>query len=331
MAVLGGGPSSEREISLKTAREVFDHLPRAEFEAHFVEVLPDCRFSFDDGPPLGAGAALIELKRLGTEVVFPGLHGRWGEDGVVQGFLEVAGLPCVGSGVAASALAMDKSRTRDVLLANGFPMPRAVEVRDIEAARAALPDFGLPVVLKDPVGGSSLGMFIARTSDEAEAGIRSLLTAPGDRILMEEHVPGLELTCAVIGNASVGGELTAWPPVLIRPTRSDWFDFKTKYDPDAVEEICPAPVPAEILEVVSERSLQAHRLLRCDGLTRTDFIWPEGGEPLFLEINTLPGLTQASICPKAAAAASVSFSELLARLVTMSLDRAALRARSETP
>ncbi len=332
VAVLGGGLSPERDISLRTASEVRAHLPPDEFDAFFVEVLKDGAFRIAEDEPVSAGAALLELSRRGTAVVFPGLHGQWGEDGVVQGFLQAAGLPFVGSGVAASALAMDKARARDVLSHTGIQMPAALEIEGLDAPGATvkvLEAFDLPVVVKDPTGGSSLNLFIARSRAELTSALSSLLGAPGSRVLVEEYIPGLELTCAVLGNAGIGGELLAWPPVLIRPINSDWFDFRTKYDATAVEEICPAPVAPGALAMVAECAILAHRTLRCDGLTRTDFILADDGVPRFLEINTLPGLTSESICPKAAMAAGVSFPELLTRLVNMALERAAADAARE--
>ena len=334
VAVLGGGLSKERGISLKTANEVKSHLPADEFEAFSVEVTADGRFRIENGEPLSAGAALVELAKRDTGVVFPGLHGRWGEDGIVQGFLQAAGFPYVGSGVAASALAMDKARARDVLSLAGIQMADALEIEGLDGSGAAeevLGAFDLPVVVKDPTGGSSLDLYVTRTEAELTDALERLLDAPGARVLVEKFIPGQELTCAVLGNASIGGELEAWPPVLIRPTASDWFDFKTKYDADAVEEICPAPIDPQALALVTEWALTAHRTLRCDGLTRTDFILPDDGVPRFLEINTLPGLTTESICPKAATAVGVSFPELLRRLVNMALDLAAAGAANVLP
>jgi len=332
VAVLGGGLSPERDVSLRTAHEVRAHLPPAEFDAFFVEVREDGSFRIEEGEPVAAGAALIELSRRGTDVVFPGLHGRWGEDGVVQGFLQAAGFPYVGSGVAASSLAMDKARARDVLSHVGIEMPDALEIEGLNGPQATaevLEEFDLPVVVKDPTGGSSLNLFIVRSARELAGALNSLLGSPGSRVLVEEYISGLELTCAVIGNAGIGAELVAWPPVLIRPIDSDWFDFKTKYDADAVEEICPAPIGREALAKVTDCAILAHRTLRCDGLTRTDFILPDDQVPRFLEINTLPGLTSESICPKAAMAAGVSFPEVLRRLVNMALERAAADAARE--
>jgi D-alanine-D-alanine ligase len=135
------------------------------------------------------------------------------------------------------------------------------------------------------------------------------------------RIEGIEMTVPVLGNSSVGGEVRALPPILVRPLASDWFDTRTKYDPDAVEELVPAPVSEEIRGRVVGAAVTAHRVFRCDGLTRSDFIVPEDGVPRFLEINTLPGLTPASLCPKAAAAAGMSFGHLVAELVELAVQK----------
>ena len=322
VAVLGGGTSPERGISLMTAKSVRESLPPDEFDSCFVEIGPDGLWSVEGGPPVRAAAAASALHDAGVSVVFPGLHGRYGEDGTIQGFLEVAGFPYVGSGVAASALAMDKCRTREVLAAHGVPLPGGIEFSGEspeDAAAEAIRRLSLPAVVKHPTGGSSLEMKLVRDRSECLAALAEMLGSSGGRALVEEFVPGTELTCAVLGNASRGGGLEALPVVLIRPRRATWFDFATKYDPDAVDELCPAPVAAEVRARVADLSLLAHRVLRCDGLTRTDFIVPADGVPRFLELNTLPGLTPASISPKAAAAAGITFPELLRRLVRMAL------------
>jgi len=316
VAVLVGGTSPEREISLATGESVLLHFPCDRYEPRRVEILADGRWHRDRGdpvPPIAAGDVLG-----GIDLVFPALHGRFGEDGTVQGFLETVGLPYVGSGVRASAIAMDKARTREVLGVRGFAMPAAVEVH----AGAAVPDVALPAVVKDPTGGSSLDLAVVRTREALERAATKLLDRPGGRALVEAYVPGEELTCAVLGNASVGGDLRAFPPVLIRPLRSEWFDYETKYDPDAVDEICPAPVSPEVSARVVSLATAAHRALRCDGITRTDFIVPEDGEPRFLEINTLPGLTAASISPKAARASGMEFTDLIATLLDLARAKA---------
>lgn len=318
VAVLAGGVSTERTISLETARAILAGLPADRYEAIPVEVTAAGGWAVAGGPPEFPESAAARLRSLGVDVVFPGLHGRFGEDGVVQGFLETIGFPCVGAGVAASALAMDKARTRDVAAAHGVPLAPAVEIRwddSPENWRPRVAALGLPAVVKDPTGGSSIGVTIARSSAERDAATAALLDGVG-RALVEAHVAGLELTCAVLGNTARGGAVRALPPILIRPKRgAGWFDYETKYDPDAVDELCPAPVDPALSAAVADCAVRMHRAIGAAGITRSDFMAPEGGPPVFLEINTLPGLTPASLVPKAAAAAGLPFPELLAKLV----------------
>jgi D-alanine-D-alanine ligase len=328
VAVLAGGPSSERDISLQTGAAVMEHVPRDRIEPMWVEILADGRWAVEEAAPAPAWEALREFAERGVRVVFPALHGPFGEDGTVQGFLETAGLAYVGSGVGASAIAMDKTRAREVAAAHGVPLPNAVEIGGVtvsEALERVLERLAPPVVVKAPVGGSSLEVTIAPDREALAAALDQHLAAPGGRALVEERIPGPEITCAVLGNASVGEEPVALPPILIRPRGSDWFDYATKYDPDGVDEICPAPVPGELVEEIDGLARRVHRAIRADGLTRADFIVPEGGPPRFLEINTLPGLTEVSLCPKAARVAGIEFPELLHRLVTMALSRDAAR------
>lgn len=323
VAVLIGGVSSEREISLVTGRAILDGLPPDEFSTLPVEIGSDGLWAVGDEPPCVPEAAVGRLRAVGTDVVFPGLHGRGGEDGSVQGLLETAGLPYVGSGVTASAIAMDKARTRDVVKACGIAMPRALEIIGAEVEHAVLQvesAFGLPVVVKDPEGGSSIDVTLATNTRELRDALGSLLFRPAARVLIEEYIRGREFTCAVFGNASVSGPLTVLPPLYVKPITAEWFSFKTKYDSKAFEKVPPMEEDKTILAQVRDASLTVHRVLRCDGLTRTDFLVPVDGLPRFLEINTLPGLTPTSLCPAAAKLAGVSFPELLGLLVNMALE-----------
>lgn len=324
VAVLAGGTSPEHDVSLETAKAVLAHLPPDRYEGIRVEIGLDGRWAVADAEPTRPEIAVARLRELDVAVVFPGLHGRYGEDGTVQGFLEVLGLPYVGSRVAASALALDKARTREVLAAWALPMPNGAEIRAATfpvERRQRLDALGLPAVVKDPTGGSSLDLFVVRTEAERDTALDRLLSRPGGRALVETYLPGRELTVPVLGNGSLGTALRALPAILIRPRRAAFFDYATKYDPDAVDEICPAPVEPDVLDMASSLARQAHGVLGCDGLTRTDFIVGEDGIPRFLEINTLPGLTPASLCPKAARAAGMSFGDLLGELIDLALQR----------
>jgi D-alanine-D-alanine ligase len=324
VAVIGGGVSAERTVSLDTARAVRDHLPRDEFEARAVEILPDGTWRVGDARPEAPERAILRLKSARTAVVFIGLHGSLGEDGTIQGFLDVAGLPYVGSGVCASAIGMDKARAREVLSSHGLRVAPGLELSGIpptEAVALVKRQIGLPAVVKDPCGGSSIGVRLAGSDSALRRALREHLGRPGGRVVVEKFIRGRELSVPVIGNASRGGDLEALHPILIRPLGRDFFDFRSKYDPDCVEELCPAPVDPEVIRRVTEGALVAHLALRCDGISRTDFIVPQRGPPVFLEINTLPGLTAASLCPKAAAAAGLPFPELLRKLVRLALEK----------
>jgi D-alanine-D-alanine ligase len=253
------------------------------------------------------------------DVAFPALHGPYGEDGTIQGMLEVLGVPYVGSGTLASALAMDKTMAKKVFAADGIPLARGFEVRRADFASdpegtvdrvAAL----LPVVVKPVHQGSSIGIGMASRRDELERVLRDAF-AFDPRVLVEERIVGTELTAAVIGNR----ELQALPLVEIVAKRA-FFDYEAKYDPAASDEICPARVSAEVTREAQEIAMRAHRALGCRGLSRTDLIATEDRGLFVLELNTLPGMTVNSLLPKAARAAGIPFAALLDRLVRLALE-----------
>jgi D-alanine-D-alanine ligase len=252
------------------------------------------------------------------DVAFLALHGPYGEDGTLQGMLDLFGLPYVGSGTLASALAMDKVMARKVFAAEGIPTPRgaALERRDFEAdpARALRLASGLvPAVVKPSRQGSSIGMSLV--SDEG--GMQRALEEAfryDSRVLVEERVVGTELTVGVIGNR----ELEALPVVEIASKRA-FFDYRAKYDPSLCDEVCPARVPPAVAAAAQGLALRAHRALDCRGLSRVDMIHGPSGL-VVLEVNTMPGMTVHSLLPKAAAAAGIPFGELLHRLVQLALE-----------
>lgn len=255
------------------------------------------------------------------DVAFIALHGPWGEDGTIQGVLDLLGIPYVGSGVLASALAMDKVMAKTVLAANGIEVPRSEVVsareleRDPEAVRRAAEAVGYPVVVKPVRQGSSFGTHIVA----AEAGLTDAVKdALGydDRVLVEERLVGTELTCGVIR----GDDLVALPVIEIVPKR-EFFDYRAKYDPALSEEICPARVPTEVAARAQQISVRAHRALGCRGLSRTDLIWVKQDDRMpVLELNTIPGMTANSLLPKAARVAGIEFGDLLERLVRWALE-----------
>ena len=252
------------------------------------------------------------------DVAFLALHGPYGEDGTIQGMLDIIGIPYVGSGTLASALAMDKVMAKRVLGSEGVPTPRGIVVERADFKAEPEKDVRrvaevLPAVVKPVRQGSSIGMSVV--SDAAH--IRRALTEAfvyDSRVLVEERVTGTELTVGVVGNR----DLSALPVVEIVSKR-EFFDYRAKYDPALSEEICPARIPAEIAAGAQDLAIRAHRALDCRGLSRVDMIHGESGL-VVLEVNTMPGMTVNSLLPKAALAAGIPFGELLDRLVRLALE-----------
>jgi D-alanine-D-alanine ligase len=244
------------------------------------------------------------------DVAFLALHGPYGEDGTIQGMLEIIGIPYVGSGVLASALAMDKVMAKKVLDADGVRTPRGLVVErarfqsDPEGETARVVAL-VPAVVKPVCEGSSIGMTLVHEPGEM---------ACDSRALVEERVVGTELTVGVLGNR----DLTPLPVVEIVSKR-EFFDYRAKYDPSLSEEICPARIPDAVVTTAQELAMQAHRALGCRGVSRVDMIQGSAGL-VVLEVNTLPGMTVNSLLPKAARAAGIPFPELLDRLVQLALE-----------
>ncbi len=327
-AVLMGGISPEREVSLASGRNVARALEEGGVPRVVeVEILPTGNWrasSSGEGPP---SAALERLLAGGVGCFFLALHGPGGEDGSIQGFFETQGIPYTGSGVSSSALAMSKTASRALFLEEGLPVAPGKTLRhpDPGAIREAVEETcGYPCFLKEDASGSSLGVYRFSRPAELEEFLSRLSGNPPPMVV-ERAVPGREATVAVLGNR--GGPLRAFPPVEIRP-RKEFFDYQAKYDPAWTEEICPPRSLSEgEQEMLVELALRVHRVLGCDGASRTDFmIGPEG--PVVLECNTIPGLTPQSLLPKAAAAGGMSFPQLAVRMVELALERTLPRGSS---
>lgn len=340
IAVLSGGPSREHGVSLKSGAAVATALAARGHLVTALGIRSDGRWQLGTRPSaaLPAGREQTELVSLRpgagldepVDVVFIALHGNYGEDGVVQGLLEAAGLVYTGSGVAASALAMDKERTKEVLSCHGVRTPPWVPVDRRSWAQSAADivarieeELGYPVIVKPAREGSSFGLHLARDRAALLAAIPDALESPDGRVLAERRVAGTEVSCPVMGNR--GGDLETLPVVEIVPDADrELFDFAAKYEGKS-REICPARLPEEVADRVRRRATTAHRVLGCDGLTRSDFIVDADGEPWFLETNTVPGMTPESLCPLSARAAGWSFEELCERVVDLAVS--ASRAR----
>lgn len=294
IAVLKGGWSPEREVSLVSGaaaanalREIGFNVAEVDVDRHLAE----------------------RLREIGPDVVFNGLHGQWGEDGCVQGLLEVLGIPYTHSGVLASALAMDKERTKQVLGAAGLPVPNGVLVSSLEALEEI--KIARPLVVKPNASGSSVNIHILREGDNRPLSVlveREVDAAAG--VLVEEYIPGRELTVAVLGDRALAvTEIIA---------HTDFYDYEAKYTDGRSSHIVPAQVPDDIAETCLDMALRTHQLIGCRGLTRTDFRYNElhGVNGLFiLEINTQPGLTPTSLAPEQAAMLGISFEELVSWMI----------------
>ena len=311
VALLRGGKSGEREVSLKSGAEVLAHLDRSRFTATEYDPARDL-------PRLVVDASAGRL-----DVAFLALHGPLGEDGSVQGLMELLELPYTGSGLLASALAMNKEAAKKVFREAGLPVaPDLVVTRsgyseEPGPARAAFQTLGCPLVVK-PVGlGSSLGLALVRNQAELASALDAVFGLGGPALL-EKYLPGREFTCAVIG---AGERLTALPPIEIIPAPGRlFFDYSAKYEPGQSEEICPARADPEIISELQRLSAKAHLALGCRSLSRSDFIFNEGRAYL-LETNTLPGLTAASLVPKMARAYGLSFTAFISFLLDDALGK----------
>lgn len=296
--LIAGGWSTERDVSLSSARNIRRALENLGHDVTFLDLL--------DG-----FAALVQLARA-NDFAFIALHGSPGEDGLVQAVLDRAGCPYQGSGPAASFLALNKASAKALFRDAGIRTPDW-ELWPLPPRHAKI-GLRYPVFVKPNMGGSSLGM----SRVEREVDLRPALdkvAALGEEALVETSVPGTEVTCGILGE-------TPLPLILIRPKPGAvFFDYQNKYDADGAEEICPAPVDPALAEEVQAMTLAAHRALGCRGYSRGDFMVTAEGEPYLLEMNTLPGMTATSLLPRSARVVGLEFDQLIAELIRLGLER----------
>jgi len=306
VALVMGGKSREREVSLASGSEVLSHIDRDRFEVAVYDPAEDLVRLAEDAPKL--------------DVAFLALHGPLGEDGAMQGFCEMLGLAYTGSGVLSSAMAMDKEFTKRLYRESGLPVaPDLVVSRQAvtnmaEMAKICLYSLGSPLVVKPLRQGSSVGLAIVdNEADLAEAMERAFELE--DRVLLEKYLPGQEFTCAVLGNR----ELVALPTIEIIPAEGHrFFDYQAKYEPGQAQEICPARISARLTEEIQQLAVSAHEALGCRGYSRSDMIYSEG-QVFLLETNTLPGLTAGSLVPKMAQAYGLSFTSFISYIIDLAL------------
>lgn len=325
VAVIRGGRSGEHDISLVTARAVDEALRVRGHEVLQVTLGRRSGASWGEGDSQVSGRvsqAMDAIVAWEADAAFIAMHGAYGEDGRIQGALELLGVPYQGSDVTASAVAMDKGRSKAVYRAAGLPVADDVTLtrQELEGADWAAIEarVGLPCVLKTAESGSSVGIEIIRPGDDlATCGRRLLATSTS--LVVETWLPGREFTVAVLEDSE--GVPTALPVVEIRPHGDRWFDYETKYDPSAVDELCPAPIDDALARELQQLGVRAHMALRCRDYSRTDVLLDGDGRPRLLETNTLPGLTPASLMPKAADTAGIPFDVLIERLISLAFSR----------
>lgn len=294
VGVIMGGTSSERDISLLTGQEMIAHLDRDKYEVIPIE--------------LSSKRDLID-KSAGIDVALLALHGKYGEDGTVQGTLESLGIPYTGCGVLSSSVCMDKDMSKQLMHHAGIPTGAWVQVNHLEQlSSTAVQQLTYPVVVKPNSGGSSIGTQVVQEPSSLQAAVEAALVWD-DTVMIEQYIAGDEITCAIVDGRML--------PIISIRSSAEFFDYSSKYNDGGAEEQV-IQLPADIHQRVEDAALACYRVLKCSVYARVDMIIRDG-MPYVLEVNTLPGLTRNSLLPKSAAAAGISFSELLDTIIELSL------------
>jgi D-alanine-D-alanine ligase len=333
VAVVMGGRSSEHEISLASARSVLEALDPERYETITVAIDRKGHWELGSGEqrelPASSAAETLPVPTesvpatLGdVDVVFPILHGPFGEDGTVQGLLELAGVPYVGAGVAASALCMDKDLFKSVMRDHDIPVARNITLREGDSVENP---FGYPVFVKPARLGSSVGISKAFSPEELAEAVE-LAFQHDEKVLVEEFVPGVEVECSVLGNrnpiASLPGEI-----VSHGSEGADWYDYSAKYEEGGMDLIVPPRISPKAIARVQELAVRSFVASECEGMARVDFFVRESGNVVVNELNTIPGFTATSVYAKLFEASGIPYPQLLDRLVELALERHERRSR----
>lgn len=295
--VLCGGSSQEREISLKTGDAVYKALAFLGLNVSKLDVDRDIA---------------LRLAKERIDLAFIALHGKLGEDGTIQGLLEMMGIPYTGSGVLASALALDKVYTKKVFSYHNLPMAKyKVLEKRVETPGDILGELDYPVIVKPAREGSTIGVSIVQESNGLDSAI-NIAFGYGDKILIEEYIQGKEITVGVLGDEPL--------PVIEIVPKTTFYDYRAKYEPGMSKHIVPAKLPREQYESAQSLALSAHRALGCKGATRVDMVMDGEGKIYLLEINTIPGMTETSLLPEAAAVVGMDFKQLVVKILSYALD-----------
>ena len=339
LIVLMGGKSPEHEVSVISGTEVVNNLDENKYEALPVVISKNgtewkltsksSLLKLDNPLNLrGTTSELVlsesrEISGINSatkgkiDLVFIAMHGPYGEDGTVQGMLELTGIPYTGSKVLASALGMDKEVFRRLMLSEKLPVPKSVILHKGKKYAVLTKSLGrFPYFVKPVSGGSSVGASIASNINELRKSI-NLAFKYDDRILIDEFVKGIEVTCAVIGN----DDPVALPVIEIKPLKSKFFDYESKYSESGSEEIVPARISKTLTAEIQKMAVKVYKVVGCRGFGRIDFILQNDKHPIILEINTIPGLTSMSLLPKAAKAAGIPYSKLLDKIISYAIEK----------
>ena len=303
LALLYGGISSEREVSINSGNQVFDALDKDKYEVLRYDTKTDL------------AKLVADSNRIDVALII--LHGLYGEDGTVQGLLDLLGIPYQGSTVLGSAIAMNKLISKQLYQHNGIPTPPFSIIRQDDSIdpKTFVQQLGLPLVIKPVEGGSSVGMTILK-SEESLKDALDLAFEHDQTVMLETYIDGVELTGGVLGN----NDLQALPLIEIIPNKDhEFFDYEAKYVAGVSQEICPARIDDELTQKAQTLAKSAHRALACKGYSRTDMILRDR-DIFVLETNTIPGMTATSLLPQAAAAAGFNFSQLLDKLIELSVE-----------
>jgi D-alanine-D-alanine ligase len=303
LALLYGGISSEREVSLNSGNQVFDTLDKEKYDVLRYDTKTDL------------AKLVADSNRIDVALII--LHGLYGEDGTVQGLLDLLGIPYQGSNVLGSAIAMNKLISKQLYHHTGIPIPPYIVTRQGDSIdpKMCVQQLGLPLVVKPVEGGSSVGMTIVKSEKSLKDAVD--IAFEHDRtVILEAYIDGIELTGGVLGN----NDLQALPLIEIIPDKDhEFFDYEAKYVAGVTQEICPARIDDGLTQKAQTLAKMAHRALACKGYSRTDMIL-KGQEIYVLETNTIPGMTATSLLPQAAAAAGLNFSQLLDKLIELSIE-----------
>ena len=296
IGVLAGGPSNERDISLRSGTAVYNALLNEGLDAIFLDVKNDIREI---------------IKESSIDVAFIALHGRYGEDGTVQQILKSAGIPYTGSGPQASALAMDKIASKEIFVRNNIPVPKYIvfEKEKFDMDKAGI--IGFPLVVKPQLEGSSIGLSIVKEKGSLKKAIDAAFQY-GEKIILEEYIAGRELTVAMLDDKPL--------PVIEIVAKNKVYDYKAKYNDPTTRYIVPAPIDKDSYKEAGRLGRMAHKVLGCGSFSRVDMMLDKNGDIFVLEVNTIPGMTERSLLPKAAEACGLRFNELCVKILEDALN-----------